>query len=126
MYGGVKVIQIFFSGLGGGGALALQKPPKWNAFERGLPQSGCAPATPSCWTPGRSEHVKVRSRRLFRLCDFDACEVWETCVGISRCGCPAPAMLYFCNVGRFFPITVERISEAITFRSIKVTQNDGI
>ena len=31
------------SRLGGGGALALQKPPKWNAYERGLPEAGAPP-----------------------------------------------------------------------------------
>ncbi len=39
----VKDTQIIFSQLGGGGALALQKPPKWNGFERVLLRSGCAP-----------------------------------------------------------------------------------
>ncbi len=31
------------SRLGGGGALALQKPPKWNAYERGLTEAGAPP-----------------------------------------------------------------------------------
>ena len=56
----VKDTQIIFSQLGGGGALALQKPPKRNAFERRLPRSGCA-----CHPVGSSNSKRRPSVGLF-------------------------------------------------------------
>ncbi len=76
------------------------------------------------WPTDAATRIDVRrAGGLSGFCDFDGREVWETCDENSRFGGTFASMLYFCNVCRVRPESLDSIG-IDSLRALLVTKSD--